>query len=105
GHADWVKVRVLDLLRYRSYAESRDHIQRTVIGSPTPIKLFPDLQEVARNDAWVTSTNKLGAPATYCQAFLAVDWLLQPYRSAKLPEVLSPVSLRSEPREHRRRVF
>ena len=105
GHADWVKVRVLDLLRYRSYADSRDHIERTVIGSPTPIKLFPDLQDVARNDAWVTSTNKLGAPATYCQAFLAVDWLVERYGSAKLTEFLGRFSLGSEPSEHWSKVF
>ncbi len=105
GHADWVKVRVLDLLRYRSYADSRDHIERTVIGSPTPIKLFPDLQDVARNDAWVTSTNKLGAPATYCQAFLAVDWLVERYGSAKLTEFLGRFSLGSEPSEHWSEVF
>jgi hypothetical protein len=43
GHAEWVKIRVLDLLHYRSYTESRDLVVRTVVGSPTPIKLFPDL--------------------------------------------------------------
>ena len=105
GHADWVKVRVLDLLRYRSYAESRDHIVRTVVGSPTPITLFPDLQELARNDAWVASTNKLGAPATYCQAFLAVDWLVERYGRAKVTEFLGRFALDSPPREHWAEVF
>lgn len=105
GHADWVKVRVLDLLRYRSYAESRDHIVRTVVGSPTPIKLFPDLRELAQNDAWVASTNKLGAPATYCQAFLAVDWLVERYGSAKVTEFLGRFSLDAAPREHWAKVF
>jgi hypothetical protein len=105
GHADWVKVRVLDLLRYRSYAESRDHIVRTVVGSPIPIALFPDLRELARNDVWVASTNKLGAPATYCQAFLAVDWLVERYGSAKVTEFLGRFSLDSPPREHWAHVF
>jgi len=105
GHADWVKVRVLDLLRYRSYAESRDLMVRTVVGSPTPVKLFPDLQELARNSEWVASTNKLGAPATYCQAFLAVDWLVERYGSAKLTEFLGRFSLESPPREHWAKVY
>jgi hypothetical protein len=105
GHADWVKMQVLDLLRYRSYAESREHIVRTVVGSATPIRLFPDLQELARNDAWVASTNKLGAPATYCQAFLAVDWLVERYGSAKVTEFLGRFSLDSAPREHWGKVF
>ena len=105
GHADWVKVRVLDLLRYRSYAESRDHIVRTVVGSPTPVTLFPDLRELAQNDAWVASTNKLGAPATYCQAFLAVDWLVERYGSAKVTEFLGRFSRDTAPREHWAKVF
>jgi len=105
GHADWVKVRVLDLLGYRSYAESRDHIVRTIVGSPTPIKLFPDLRELGGNDAWVASTNKLGAAATYCQAFLAVDWLVERYGRAKLTEFLGRFALDSAPREHWAKVY
>jgi hypothetical protein len=105
GHADWVKVRVLDLLGYRSYAESRDHIVRTIVGSPTPIKLFADLRELGGNHAWVASTNKLGAAATYCQAFLAVDWLVERYGRAKLTEFLGRFALDSAPREHWAKVY
>jgi hypothetical protein len=105
GHADWVKMRVLDLLRYRPYAESRDHIVRTIVGSPTPVKLFPDLQDLARNEAWVAATNKLGAPATYCQSFLAVDLLVERYGSARVTEFLGRFSLASAPREHWSNVF
>lgn len=105
GHADWVKVRVLDLLRYRPYDESREHIVRTVLGSPTPIALFPDLLELARGDAWVASANKLGPTPTYCQAFLAVDWLVERYGSAKLTEFLGRFAIGSEPQEHWGRVF
>ena len=105
GHADWVKIRVLDLLHYRSYAESRDLVVRTVVASPTPIKLFPDLQKLARNDNWVAFTNKLGAPATYCQAFLAVDWLIERYGRAKVTEFLGRFALDGPPRDHWARVF
>ena len=105
GHADWVKVRVLDLLRYRPYAESRDHVVRTVVGSPTPIALFPDLRELERNDAWVASTNKLGPPATYCQAFLAVDWLVERYGNEKVTEFLGRFALDSAPRDRWTDVF
>ena len=105
GHADWVKMRVLDLLRYRSYAESRDHVARTVVGSPVPIKLFPPLPDLAGNSAWVAATNKLGAQATYCQAFLAVDWLVQRYGSAKITEFLGRFARDENPREHWAKVF
>jgi hypothetical protein len=105
GHADWVKMRVLDLLRYRSYAESREDVVRTVVGSSTPVILFPDLRQLAQNDAWVASTNKLGAPATYCQAFLAVDWLVERYGSARVTEFLGRFALDTAPREHWAEVF
>jgi hypothetical protein len=105
GHADWVKMRVLDLLHYRSYAESRDHVVRTVVGSSTPITLFPGLQTLARNSDWVAATNKLGATATYCQAFLAVDWLVERYGSAKVTEFLGRFALGSPPNEHWAQVF
>ena len=98
-------MRVLDLLRYRPYAESRDHVVRTVVGSPTPIALFPPLAELANNPAWVKATNQLGAPATYCQAFLAIDWLVERYGSAKVTEFLGRFSLGTNPREHWAEVF
>jgi hypothetical protein len=105
GHADWVKMRVLDLLHYRSYAESRDHIVRTVVASSTPITLFPGLSTLARNSDWVAATNKLGATATYCQAFLAVDWLVERYGSAKVTEFLGRFGLDSPASEHWAQVF
>jgi len=105
GHADWVKMRVLDLLRYRAYAESRDHVVRTVVGSPVPIRLFPPLEDLAGNPAWVAATNKLGASATYCQAFLAVDWLVEHYGSAKMTEFLGSFARDANPREHWGKVF
>lgn len=105
GHADWVKIRVLDLLRYRSYAESRAHLVRTVVGSPTPITLFPRLQELDTNHAWISATNKLGPAATYCQAFLAVDWLVERYGSAKVTEFLGQSSPESNPRERWAKAF
>src|SRR2546429_8250801 len=84
GHADWVKVQVLDLLGVRPYRESRDEIVRSVIGSKMPAKFFPDLEVLATNAGWTTARNQFGAPATYGQAFLAVDWLVERYGSAEL---------------------
>jgi hypothetical protein len=37
--------------------------------------------------------NRLGYPATYGQAFLAVDWLVEQYGSAKLTEFLGRFAL------------
>jgi hypothetical protein len=105
GHADWVKFRALELLGYRSYAESRDEIVRSVVRSETPITLFPDLQALASNARWTRATNELGPPATYGQAFLAVDWLVERHGSAKVVEFLRRFARGTPPREHWDAVF
>jgi len=105
GHAEWVKFQVLDRLGYRSYTESRDDIVRCVVGAATPIKLFPDLQTLASNTRWTQSMNQLGSAATYGQAFLAVDGLVERYGSARLVEFLGRFALAADPREHWGKVF
>jgi hypothetical protein len=49
--------------------------------------------------------NRLGSPATYGQAFLAVDWLVEQYGSAKLTEFLGRFALDADPRMHWGTVF
>lgn len=105
GHADWVQFQVLDLLGYRAYAESRDDIVRCVVGSATPIKFFPDLQDLASGARWVQATSRLGVSATYGQAFLAVDWLVERYGSARLTEFLGRFALGTDPLQHWRAVY
>src|SRR5881396_3376750 len=55
GHADWVKVQVLDLLGFRPYRESRDEIVRSLSGSKMPVKFFPDLEALATNAGWTSA--------------------------------------------------
>jgi hypothetical protein len=103
GHAEWVKFKVVDLLGYRAYAESRDIMLRAARAST--IKFFPDLPALANNADWIDATRRLGALATYGQAFLAVDWLVERYGSAKLLEFLGRFALGTDPRAHWRTVF
>ena len=92
GHAEWVKFKVVDLLGYRAYAESRDIMMRAALAST--IKFFLDLSAARRQRRpGSEATRRLGALATYGQAFLAVDWLVERYRSAKLAGV--PRALRA----------
>jgi hypothetical protein len=88
GHADWAKYRVLDLLGYRPYAESKADVQRAVRGSTMPRQFFPPLRELESNAAWIAARNRLGSEATYGQAFLAVDWLIERHSSEALHEFL-----------------
>src|SRR4029434_6514943 len=62
GHAEWVKFKVVDLLGYRSYAESHDIMVHAALGST--IKCFPDLAALATNAAWTEATRQHGAMAT-----------------------------------------
>ena len=103
GHAEWVKFRVVDLLGYRAYAESRDIMMRAAVAST--IDLFPDLGALTNNAAWLEATRRLGALATYGQAFLAVDWLVERYGSAKLLEFLGRFRLEADPQKHWPTVF
>jgi hypothetical protein len=103
GHAEWVKFKVVDLLGYRAYAESRDIMVRAARQST--LTLFPGLPALTTNAAWLEATRRVGALATYGQAFLAIDWLVERYGSAKLLEFLGRFALDADPREHWRAVF
>jgi hypothetical protein len=74
GHADWVAFQVLDLLGLQAYAESRAVVVRSVTGAVTPVEHFPDLDALAAHATWNRSVRSL--PATYGQAFLAVEFLI-----------------------------
>jgi hypothetical protein len=74
GHADWVAYQVLHRLRLRTYGESRAIVGRSVAGAVTPVEHFPDLDALAAHATWNRSVRSL--PATYGQAFLAVEFLI-----------------------------
>jgi len=84
GHADWVKYQVLDVLGLAPFGDSRDVVLRSVRQSSTSIRFFPDLEALGKNGDWVSARNRLGSAATYGQAFLAVDWLIERYGNAAL---------------------
>jgi hypothetical protein len=103
GHAEWVKFKVVEMLGYRAYTESRDIMVRAA--NPSTIQFYPDLPTLANNAAWIEATRQLGGMATYGQAFLAIDWLVEQYGSAKLLEFLGRFALDADPHEHWRTVF
>jgi len=105
GHADWVKFRLLDLLGMQAYATSREEVVRSIVRSATRPKFFPGLEALTGNARWTSTTKQLGPAATYGQAFLAVDWLIERYGSAKLLEFFERFALDANPQEHWRAVF
>ena len=76
GFADWIKYRTIEVLGMRTYADSRRQVLRQVARAGPPDGL-PALGVLVTNRQWVTARNELGGPATYGQAFLAVDWLVE----------------------------
>jgi len=105
GHADWVKYQVLEFLRIRTYVESRDEVKRAILRSPTSIRFFPPLDELARADRWTDAGLRLGSPATYGQSFLAIDWLVERYGIERLHEFNRRFSGNEDPRSHWSRVY
>jgi hypothetical protein len=75
GHADWVAYQVLDLLGLMAFDASRAVVVHSVATAVTPVEHFPDLDTLADHEAWNRSVRSI--PATYGQAFLAVDYLIQ----------------------------
>jgi hypothetical protein len=86
GHATWVSYRVLERLGYRSYAESREEVRRRVRISPTPRERFPALSDLHTDEAWIRGAARIGWAATYGQAFLAVDRLVERHTVDRLHE-------------------
>jgi hypothetical protein len=105
GHADWVKFRVLESLGLRTYENSRADVGRAVLRSSPPIRRFPNLVDLTRADQWTEARNRFGSAATYGQAFLAINYLVEGYGIERLHEFLRRFALDSDPREHWGAVF
>ncbi len=103
GHADWVAYQVLDLLGLRTYDESHAVVARSVAGAVTPVEHFPDLDALAGHASWNRSVRSL--PATYGQAFLAVEFLIERASRAALAEFLSSAVEADDPRERWAELF
>ena len=87
GHADWVAYRLSDRLGHRSYADSLERVRRRVRSSRLHVGRFPGLGELESTEQWLHAANTAGWAATYGQAFLAVDRLIELYSEAKIREL------------------
>jgi len=76
GFADWVKYRTVDVLGIRRYGDSRNAMANAV-GEAMAKGEFPDLDHLSANRDWMAHRRGAGSMATYGQAFLAVDQLVE----------------------------
>jgi len=97
GHADWVAFQVLDRLGLRTYDESRAVVARSVAGAVTPVEHFPDLDALAGHATWNRSVRSLAA--TYGQAFLAVEFLIERSGHGALVKFLGSAGKADDPRD------
>jgi hypothetical protein len=94
GHAEWVRFKVLDLLQLRPIAESRAQSVQSI--KAAGVSAMPSLETIAKHQAWLDARNRLGKPATYGQAFLAVDWLIERFGHAKLIDLFGQYATATE---------
>ena len=95
GHADWVAFQVLDLLGVQTYDASRAVVVRSVAAAVTPVEHFPELDALADHASWNRSVRSL--PATYGQAFLAVEYLIERSGRAALVRFMRAAAEADEP--------
>jgi hypothetical protein len=87
GHAEWVAFQVADRLAHLRYVDARDRVQRRVRTSSLPRERFPALSDLETADKWGLAVTRLGWLATYGQAFLAVDRMVERYSAERLREL------------------
>jgi len=76
GSAEWVAYKVLDELDIETFAKGRERTIE-VAAKARQYQTFPRLTQLVTGTEWQTWGRNLGREATYNQAFLAVDFLIE----------------------------
>ena len=76
GFADWVSYKVLEALGLDTFAKIRES-QLDGVRRVRHYQTLPSLTQMVTGREFVTWTNALGREATFAQAFLAVDFLIE----------------------------
>ena len=76
GFSEWVGYKVVDAFGAENFAVSRKQALDD-IATASYYQTFPSLSQLARNSEWLTWSRTLGRAATYGQALIAVDLLIE----------------------------
>jgi hypothetical protein len=76
GSAEWVAYKVLDALNIETFVKGREG-NIDVAAKARQYQTFPSLTQLVTGAEWQTWGANLGREATYNQAFLAVDFLIE----------------------------
>jgi Domain of unknown function (DUF4157) len=98
GFAEWVGYKVADSLGVESMARGRE-TALGFIATAKSYQTFPNLRQLAVNSDWITWSRTLGRSATYGQALIAVDYLIE---QKGLPTVIQYFRLFGKINDHNR---
>ena len=76
GFAEWVGCQVVHTFGAEEFAASRKRALEG-LANASYYQTFPSLTQLATNSQWLTWSRTLGRAATYDQALIAVDWLIE----------------------------
>lgn len=76
GFADWVGYKVVEAFGGENLASGREQVLK-LIANAKAYQTFPSLSQLGRNLEWTTWLRNRGHAATYGQAFIAVDFLIE----------------------------
>ena len=76
GFAEWVAYKVVDALAIETFAKGRER-NVDVVAQARQYQTFPSLTQLVTGKEWLTWARTLGREATYGQALLAVDFLIE----------------------------
>ncbi|HTN71575.1 MAG TPA: hypothetical protein VMO00_10850 [Methylomirabilota bacterium] len=76
GFAEWVAYKVVDALDIETFAKGRER-NVDVVAQARQYQTFPSLTQLVTGTEWLTWARTLGREATYGQALLAVDFLIE----------------------------
>jgi hypothetical protein len=76
GFAEWVGYQVADTFGAEAFAKSRDRVLDSIANAKS-YQTFPSLTQLTGNAEWLTWSKTLGRAATYGQALIALDLLIE----------------------------
>ena len=76
GFSDWVGYKVVEAFGGEKFASGREYALK-LIADAKAYQTFPSLSQLGRSAEWTTWVRNRGHAATYGQAFIAVDFLIE----------------------------
>lgn len=104
GFAEWIAYKVLDRLSAQTFAKAREHSVDSIYKAKV-FQTFPGLSQLKSPTEWRSWMRTLGLEATYGQAMLAVDFLIEKKNLAAVIEYFGLFDAQSDAEKNFARAF